>query len=56
MISSEEETELGMLYTKLLQLEAKDEDDEEAVNLLRILFSERIQLLERQLAHKHRTS
>ena len=54
MISSEEE--LDMLYTKLLVLEAKCEDDEEAVNLLRILFSKRIQLLERQLEHKHRLS
>lgn len=54
MISSEEE--LDMLYTKLLQLEAKDEYDEEAVDLLRVLFSKRIQLLERQIAHKHRTS
>lgn len=53
MISSEEE--LDMLYTKLLQLEAKCEEDEEAVDLLRILFSKRIQLLERQLEHKHRT-
>ena len=55
MISSEED-ELSMLYQKLLQLEARDEDNEEAVDLLRVLFSKRIQLLERQIAHKHRPS
>lgn len=54
-VISKLEDEVGLLYKKLLQLEVKSEEDEEAVELLRYLFSERIKAAERQLAYKKRS-
>lgn len=49
------EDEVAMLYLKMIQLSAMDSEDEEAVELLRHLFSERIKATERQLAYKKRS-